>query len=658
MASQLNHIEIVVQQLNRFNPENESVGHFLDETAAKAFQAFSVTDETFLMATLSGCIEYKPLLDVVVNAFYTRDGKHCLLSEHNLYVVVCYLATFQLDELGLQQFSRMVKAADPVKICKFLRFFFNVVNLHTWIKDEWNQIYDSAYVNENWIEPLLRWQPKVKQLIDQLDDKSIKYTATASKTTEPKAFNLTVPNPRPIMVPELIPQVEKTKPVPKTTYKPQKLKERLEGIRLKNRRKAEELLLDANVNQFNCAAPHPGCHCGAGLIPTIPERFRAQKIKGEIDNVPVKLNATAILREGVLYQRKVEQELNRIEQLLRGGRDPSEFLEWQNELYERDFNQKLADTECKRLQGQLSHEEAILARQNRILENHRKAELKREEEAEMSQQIAERRIQERKEREKMVQQVVEGRKNVKQARMKLQKYKRQIAQEVAEESQEILLQSLKEEEERFKKRYELIQQIRAIEYLPLLKHKFVDLTQTPNHGVLGEMSIVELQERLALLKQAQKKAEEEKRDQIIQEKYAKEQLLLDKLEQISMFRDQFGRAAALKLEEKKTKPPLRERILKDQQVLELKQKIMEKSMERKMQAEKLQTASLKYDEGSVTSWRPKKKSQREDHWKKLEESQQRQFKVLQHGFMARELTQKRMTNETLRIGTKACILRS
>lgn len=51
------------------------------------------------------------------------------------------------------------------------------------------------------------------------------------------------------------------------------------------------------------------------------------------------------------------------------------------------------------------------------------------------------------------------------------------AQEVAEESQEILLQSLKEEEERFKKRYELIQQIRAIEYLPLMKQKFVDLTQ-------------------------------------------------------------------------------------------------------------------------------------------------------------------------------------
>lgn len=70
--------------------------------------------------------------------------------------------------------------------------------------------------------------------------------------------------------------------------------------------------------------------------------------------------------------------------------------------------------------------------------------------------------------------------------------------------------------------------------------------QTGDHGVLGEMSVVELQERLALLSEAQKKAEEEKRDQIIQDKLTKEQLLVAKLEQISMFRAAFGRTAALK----------------------------------------------------------------------------------------------------------------
>ncbi|XP_061485760.1 cilia- and flagella-associated protein 99 isoform X2 [Rhineura floridana] len=736
MGSQLKHIEIVVQQLNNFSHENESIGHFLDESA-KVFQAFSVTDETFLMATLSGCIEYKPLLDVVVNAFYIRDGKHCLLSERNLYVVVCYLATFKLEELGLQHFRRIIKSVDAAKICKFLRFFFNVTNLCTWIKDEWSQIYDSVFVKDNWIEPLLRWQPKVQQLIDLLDVKLNKYTLTTSKITEPKEFNLTVPNPRAILIPELIPQKEKRKPfhqiipvqkfhrsidnfisdifinfsrdnaefqtVPENIYKPPRLKQHLEGIKLKNRRKAEELLLEANVNQFSCAAQTSGRNSPViSEIQNFTARFQAQKIKGEIDNVPVKLNATAILREGVLYQRKVEQELNRIEHLLRGARDPSEFLEWQKHMHGKDLDQKLTKAACRRLQGQLSYEEAILARQNYVQENQKKAEQKREEEAEMSHQRAERHQQTRKEKEKKVQQVVDGRKNVKHARMKLQKTKQQIGkwretrgrmlyysaksqsvflgkseqtthhvdaslcqsqspiyvQEVSEESQELLLQTLKEEEERFKKRYELIQQIRAIEYLPLLKNKFVDLTQIPKHGVLGEMSLVELQERLALLKEAQKKAEEEKRDLIIWRKHAKEQLLLDKLEQISMFREQFGRAAALKQEERKIKAPLREHILKDEQVLDLQKKMVERSMERKMQTENLKTTSLKYNEESIRFWRSNKKSQQEDHWKKLEKSRQQHFKMLQHSFMSREMDQKVITNEAVRTGTNACILRS
>lgn len=38
------------------------------------------------MDILCGCLEYKTVLDVVVNAFYIRDGKSCLLSERNMYI--------------------------------------------------------------------------------------------------------------------------------------------------------------------------------------------------------------------------------------------------------------------------------------------------------------------------------------------------------------------------------------------------------------------------------------------------------------------------------------------------------------------------------------------------------------------------------------------
>ncbi|NXK24524.1 CFA99 protein, partial [Arenaria interpres] len=561
----------------------------------------NVTEEKFVLDTLAGCIEYKSLLDVVVNAFFVRDGRYCLISERNLYIVICYLATFQLEELGLQHFSRIVKSLDAAKMQKFLRFFFNALYLNTWIKDEWSRFYDPLYVKENWIDPLLRWQPKVQQLIGQLTDKLSNRTTTikTSTVTQPKEFNLTVPKPRAIPIPLPIPVLEKRQPVPPSTYKPPKEKKQLEEIKRKNRRKAEVI----QIRSITCVCKGGNFFLNSLLVqgtlltcrevvPFLPQYLevvwetvlRQYFEELQIDNIPIKLNAAAILREGALYQRKMEQELKRIENLLRGAGDPSEFLEWQKQMRGKDLEEQLAEIECRRLQGKLSHEEAVLAHQNVIQENKKKADLMREEKAELMHQYAEKRLQEQKEVRELVEQVVEGHKNAKQAKINLQKYKQQIVQEVCEENRELLRQALEEEEEKLKKRYELIQQIRAIESLPSLRHKFVDLTETGGHGLICEMSIVELRERLALLREAQKAAEEEKRDQIIHEKQAKEQLLLDKLDQISLFRAELGRAAALKQEEKKRKSQSGERPMKDERILNLQKKITEKTMERKKQA--------------------------------------------------------------------------
>ncbi|XP_010139755.1 PREDICTED: cilia and flagella associated protein 99 [Buceros rhinoceros silvestris] len=332
----------------------------------------------------------------------------------------------------------------------------------------------------------------------------------------------------------------------------------------------------------------------------VPPPTRPQYDK--IDNIPIKLNAAAILREGALYQRKMEQELKRIEKLLQGARDPSEFFEWQKQMRGKDLEEQLAEIECRRLQGKLSHEEAVLAHQNVVQENKKKADLIREEKAELMHQYAEKRLQEQKEMRELVEQIVEGHKNAKQAKIKLQKYKQQIVQEVCEENRELLRQALEEEEVKLRKRYELIQQIRTIESLPIIRHKIVDLTETGGHGLICEMSIMELRERLALLREAQKAAEEEKRDQIIHEKQAKEQLLLDKLDQISLFRAELGRAAALKQEEKKRKSQSGERPMKDERILDLQKKIVEKRVERKKQAGLLKITPQKTSISSRKVW--------------------------------------------------------
>ncbi|NWT69311.1 CFA99 protein, partial [Prunella himalayana] len=566
----------------------------------------NVTEEKFVLDTVAGCTEYKSILDVVVNAFYVQDGRYCPISERHLYIVICYLATFQLEEIGLQHFSRIVKSLDTTKMLQFLRFFFNDLYLNTWIKDEWSHFYDSVYVKENLIDPLLRWQPKVQQLIEKLTDKLSNRTTTVktSRVTQPKEFNLTVPKPRAIPPPSPapLPLLPKRQPVPPSIYKPPKERKQLEEIKTKNIQKAKV----TNTNQFRCATIKPekreflyriisamlvlcsqiSCeqYLEAVWESVLTQYFEElTKQPQDIDNIPIKLNTAAILREGALYQRKLEEELKRVENLQQGAGDPSEFLEWQKQMRGKDLEEQLAEIECRRLQGKLSYEEAVLAHQNVIQENKKRADLLREEKAELMHLYAEKRLQEQKEIKELVEQVMEGHKNVKQAKAKIQEYKQQIVQQVCEESEELLRQALEEKKEKNRKRYELIQQIRALESTPSIRHKFVDLTETGGHGLFGEMSIVELRERLALLKEAQKAAEEEKRDQIIHEKQAKEQLILDKLDQISQFRAELGRAAALKQEEKK-KSQSGEKPMKDERILNLQKKIVEKTMERKKQA--------------------------------------------------------------------------
>lgn len=69
----------------------------------------------------------------------------------------------------------------------------------------------------------------------------------------------------------------------------------------------------------------------------------------------------------------------RVDQLVDGAGDFSEFLKWQKKMQAKDREEELTAGECRRLLGKLSREEAILARQHVMQENKQKANQKREE---------------------------------------------------------------------------------------------------------------------------------------------------------------------------------------------------------------------------------------------------------------------------------------
>lgn len=97
-----------------------------------------------------------------------------------------------------------------------------------------------------------------------------------------------------------------------------------------------------------------------------------------------------------------------------------------------------------------------------------------------------------------------------------------------------------------RQRAELIQQIRALESVPIDRWKPVDLTSIAGHCVHDEMSIAELRERLELVKLEREKEREVKRDQIVREKQMKEEKISNTVHNLVKYRNDLTTQAAMK----------------------------------------------------------------------------------------------------------------
>uniref|UniRef100_A0A8C1FYV6 Cilia and flagella associated protein 99 n=1 Tax=Cyprinus carpio TaxID=7962 RepID=A0A8C1FYV6_CYPCA len=632
----------VTRLLDEFQEDKQCIDSFTEDTA-KDLKNLSASDQKFIIDTLYGCIMHKKLLDVVVNIFYNHHGKKLFRVDRNLFIVVCYLATFCLDDLGLEHFSRIIKSLDISKMHKFLSFFFNISNLTTHIQREWSHIYDAAVVDNNWITPLLRWCNEMEVLLDQLAQKMGRGNLpkkSPRKNTKPREFDLTQPKARPLPAPEVIPQQDKpkTKPVPTTTHRTPKEPEILDDMKQRNRQKALQILNEANSQQFRCANPQKS-EKTQNVISQILQSHDAglqfdnlytsgSPATQKINSLPVRLNTTAILREGALYNRQLEEELQRLERLSQGASEPSTFLQWQKEMKEKDLQEELAELERRRLEGRISHEEAVLARERVLERNHHKAQQTKEETAELMRKYAEKRLREEKEMRELVQQVADGHKNSKAAKAKLQEIKQRIVKEVSEHSRELLSQALEEAQAELSRKMELIRQIRAFESVPLVRQKFVNDTETGGHDLLCEMSLAELRERLARLREFEQCELEDRRQRIFQEKQLKEQLLLEQLDNISLRRTLAEQAALRSQEEKRMRNELREAVSKDERVLTLQKTLEQKRQER--QKRKTEKNSMKRNEQVLpltlkSTLNKKQQVLEEQHWQELERNLEQQI---------------------------------
>jgi hypothetical protein len=328
----------------------------------------------------------------------------------------------------------------------------------------------------------------------------------------------------------------------------------MEKLKQKHKQEALKKLEKANATKFKAAKPK-----SATKVQELREKLKQEeKQKHEKQKVKphkpspsmftkatnVKLTTASILREEALLKKKQREQQEALEIAEIGIRDAVEFENWKERLKVKEEEERLLDMERKRLQIQLLHEETFLARQEqlkhnkyRILTREKALEVTKEKQ-EMKQISAELKKEVEESNKVKIAEVNQIKEQAVIAKKQILKEKLKQAQEMTKEKEELLKQKQKEMELEKQRKIELIQQIKLLEKKSGTYQKEVDLTESSGFGLLGEMSIIELQERLVRAKLKEKEVAEAKRKEIAAEKAKKEKEMVQKMESIDRERNQ------------------------------------------------------------------------------------------------------------------------
>lgn len=477
-------------------------------------------DQTFLTQVLYGCCRYKKLLDVLTSKLFSCKSPNVQCVDETLYSVLGYLALIRLEELTFNNFRKFVLSQHPQKLLPFMQFIFNEQELSRFCQPEWIKLYDTEYIDDV-VSRLASWRLEADDLSKRLEARILVVKRQDKHSTAFKPFNLSTTRAKPTIVEEEETVPLKARPVPKWREGPTPIQKTLEAVCKESRSKRAEFYSDPKNQPFHLRIlERPSSFAAMKEKVELTKKLETTYIAPKARPCPapptseVKLTTSAVLREHALYQKQLEEEQNRIKAFEMDLRNDSEYKCWQEEMRSRDQMKESLAKRFRKAAIDACDQAAADARFAKAQEN-RKAVKKFKGELQKLEALKEEffvnlELFNRLRREN----IMEGQKAVKLALIKVVDLKKERAREIQEETTKLASISAHERAIDFAKKKEIIQQLHTLEAESAHIMKKFDRASTAGHGLLGEMSICELQERLALIKEAIKKEEEYQRVQI------------------------------------------------------------------------------------------------------------------------------------------------
>ncbi|KAG4103622.1 hypothetical protein H8356DRAFT_928274 [Neocallimastix lanati (nom. inval.)] len=465
---------------------------------------------------------------------YLFDASNSNLKEedYTIFVVLSYLFLFRIQELNYSKIKAFVDTQPTRKIYKLLEFIFSEKNLAPdgRLKMIWKDLLDENYIEKEILQPLRSVLHQNKKIMQYLE-KKINLGMTVKKNTKVtkiKPFLLTKPKPRSFPEPKEI-IYRKIKPTVLTdkVLNGSNDKKILEKKKEENRLRIMKRHEKEKENQFQIVKKSIS-KPPVEENPLPSPKFRSVKLpKFKPNNV--KLNIATVLREEKLLQKqkmKKQSDLNNIEITL----NSKNYEEWKNKIKAKEYEEMKLDELKKKFEIQLLHEDALDALEDVVKEKQEIVQQVKEQTEENKKIINETKKEQDKINKDFIRQVHNIEIQANEAKKKMTEIKKKNATEIKDESKEIQIQIQKQQEEELQKKAQLIKQIRLLEQYVMNYKPEIDLTETPNYGFLNEMSIVELKQRLALVKEAAKEEENRQRELILSRKKEKN-LVLKKIRQ-------------------------------------------------------------------------------------------------------------------------------
>ena len=354
---------------------------------------------------------------------------------------------------------------------------------------------------------------KTTKLEETKDEKYTKETTkpkTGKKVTIPVPFNLSENKPRVLQEPMAISNQIKIKPLPLANYKKTSLKE------IEEKRKEQLQIIKENIIEKNKKVKPFDLR--TDKRPTNTEKVREEvenKIKAtlQFDNkymnpikdfskcdADVRYNEAAIIREEYLIDKKNKEEEAALNKILVEKKDSKEFERWQSEMKIKDDIIKMQEIEKRKLELELNREVASTYMQRRIQKNQLKAAEHKKQELINMKKKAEEKAEDIKQKKEVIKEIHKEQENVSKQKAQKKKENQELYKNRKKEYNELNLIAQEEKKILLERRDDLIRQIRELEKLPIRRTTGFDPTETPGYGLLEEMSLVELRERLALQK--------------------------------------------------------------------------------------------------------------------------------------------------------------